>query len=164
MLGLDWRPRHGTPPSPTDARVLRAMSSLENAGASPAPVKAITAWVAQWGWPVTSDEHTRWAAIDYLQKQCGWEWGRYEDGNGQRTAALRSTEGQLVRTTDHNGLVHLARKRGMPEPTWAPTDGTIRCRLRDLECRGLVEKVRGHGAKLTRDGQRMVRAMAEYAS
>lgn len=161
----EWNPKPGTLPGRTEMRVLRAMQSLADAGAEEAHLGAIYGFVDQFGHPTLKEYDFKWQLrtfmlkhgydISYRLRDIPFEKRRFE----HKTNPFSAQTGRGHASMTQDEALEWATGRGFVA-AWSPHESTVDKRLRDLQTRGYVEKIRPAIWRMTKEGKQLMKRLA----
>lgn len=157
---MDWQPKEGTLPGRTEMRVLQAMLSLEQAGASTAHLGAIYGFVDSRGHAPCSSFDEQWQLRSWM-KEHGFkvEHDPILDG----PVFTRDAPFPAITSFNYSEALEFAVNCGF-EAGWHPHESTVDKRLKNLKHRGLVEKVAPATWAMTDDGRHLAKRARLWAS
>lgn len=157
---MDWQPKEGTLPGRTEMRVLQAMLSLEQAGASAAHLGAIYGFVDSRGYAPCSSTDERWQLRTWMADR-GWQPGF--DDHHDELVFFKNPGLPYMMTYTYDRALKMALEHGF-EVAWHPHESTVDKRLKNLRNRGLVDKVAPAVWTMTDDGRYLAKRARLWAS
>lgn len=149
---FDWTPKPGTLPGRTEMRCLRAMLSLERAGADPAPLGAVYGFILEMKHPAVDLHDVKWQVSKFMEKS-GYKLD-YTDSSVAYEDRKFVHFGGLVEISQETALEIMLENDG---PIWEPAESTVHKRLKDMSVRGQVEKVGPALWRMTPEGRELAK-------